>query len=111
MDEINDSGHGPTKVLAFCELWYNALTSPAVAGQKLLLGALQAASLFACEVIIPYPQSPQEFVGGFTRRSSALAEPDNDKINAMSNHLVLASRIYAAEGFLWKPSLIVFIIP
>ena len=61
--------------------------------------------------IIPYPQIPQEFVSGFTRRSSALAEPDNDKINAMSKHLVLASRIYAAEGFHRKPSLIVFIIP
>ena len=50
--------------------------------------------------IIAHPQIPKEFGGGFTRRSSALAEPGDDKINAMSKHFVLASRIYAAEGFL-----------
>ena len=51
------------------------------------------------EVIIPHPQILWEFVGGFTRRSSALAESDGDKINAMPKRIVLASRTMRPKVF------------
>ena len=80
-------------------LWYNVLTFSAPAGQKHLLGALQTALLFVCEVIIPHPQIPQEFVGGFIRRRSAPAEPDDDKRNAMLKCLHFSCRILRPKVF------------
>ena len=80
------AGMAQQKVLAFFVNYDTMLSHLRGSGQKLLLGACKQLR-YLREVIIPYPQIPQEFVGGFTRRSSALAEPDNDKINTMSNHL------------------------
>jgi len=40
-----------------------------------------------------------------------LAEPDDDKINAMLKCLHFSCRSYAANGFTQKPLLIAFIIP
>ena len=97
MDAVHDSGESREKGLAFFGFYGTMFSHFPRQRDK---SALQTALLFICEVIIPHPQIPQEFVGGFIRRSSAPAEPDDDKRNATLKCLHFSGRSYAANGFL-----------